>query len=528
MQAYSPSVDDIPQQQTYSPSLSDIPQDPTIGQGALDIARNYVNGASAGFGNTYINAANMLPGVNIPNLQRPQGFAGAAGNVVGNIGGFMAGGEALDTARAAAEALPYLGQAAQYLGQSGFVPSLLRQTMGTSAYGAVNDPNDRFAGALSGIGAGVAGSILPPVGGYLANKIGNVVGKFQPEAQASNLLDSISGSTFGQNGSLENTAKSLASDIRTSAANKEAISNQQYQPVWDAVGSNKIYRVNQAPEYFNLPDKTFDSYNNDLMDMHDEFENNPTFQNAHNLQSQLGSQIRYFQKRSDSGNLDLAGLNQLSDLNKAQDAVQADMSTFLSRQKPQIGQQYNNAQANYLKTVVPYYSTPSLAKISSGAEKAPSPTDLTSEFANPNNNISTVMGDLPSGTGDKLTYLNLGRVGATKSPENLVNAMKMLDQQGLSSYMSPGLQQAKQNLQSSLNNREMLQRATGMLAGGVLGHHIGEGAEGVSALAGTYLGPAMGRLASPFIPGASRSVGAPSFYPLIRNAVTSNYLGANQ
>lgn len=101
-----------------------------------------------------------LPFSPIPKAPVPQGMAGEIGNIVGNIGQFLAGGEVLDTARAAAEALPIIGHLAKALSGEG-ISGIARRKKGASLGGALENSGDRLQGATKGALLGSLGESIP-------------------------------------------------------------------------------------------------------------------------------------------------------------------------------------------------------------------------------------------------------------------------------------------------------------------------------------------------------------------------------
>lgn len=127
------------------------------GQSPLDTVANssgtnFILGAGDSLANQMRNVANLAPGVNIPqNTPTGSGFAYGAGHVAGDLGGFIAGGVGLDAARAAAEGAPLIGDAAQWLGGSNFLPTMSRLGAGNAAYNAMMSPDHRISGAALGL-----------------------------------------------------------------------------------------------------------------------------------------------------------------------------------------------------------------------------------------------------------------------------------------------------------------------------------------------------------------------------------------
>lgn len=77
---------------------------------------------------------------------------------------FALGGMGLNGLRAGAEAIPYAGQIAKYLGQSNIIPTALRQGAGTGIYDAIEHPENAGTSFAKGFGIGAP---LGAAGAYI-------------------------------------------------------------------------------------------------------------------------------------------------------------------------------------------------------------------------------------------------------------------------------------------------------------------------------------------------------------------------
>ena len=334
---------------------------------------NFLRGAGAGFGNTYINAANMLPGVNIPNIPRPQGAASSLGNFAGNVGSFLAGGEALDVARAGAEALPVIGGTAKALGGAAMVPTAIRQGLGWGAYGAANDPNNRGLGALTGVVSGVAGAVTP----FGTQALSKYIESGSPEVKMQNVIQRLGNGAQG----IEDNGKTLANYINNAYGAAQKNNGALYNNVLQQVGDKSIYKLGQAPDYANLPPKVTDSYNSDIDDLHNAFLKNPTFSNAKELSSQLYGEKAYFDRQESLGTLDTAGRNQRASIMKARSALDNDMNSFLSGYSPQVKSEYLGAKNDFIQNVLPFRADSNIRDMATGEET--NPINVSNAFRNP-------------------------------------------------------------------------------------------------------------------------------------------------
>jgi hypothetical protein len=234
---------DMPQNQFYQKiNFTPTAQAPssTLQNIANSQLVNSVLGAGDAVRNTLSDTANIIPGVNIPSAQTGSGTAYNLGNIVGNIGAFLGGGEILDTARAAAEGVPYLGKLAQALSGNNFVSGLAKRAIGTAGYGAVTNPDNRAVGAAEGAGLSGLGDMVPLMAQGLA-KASQVV---RPASYAQQIINGLSGGK-----SLEDNAKSLASDIKNAFEQRSGEASALYNPIFSNLGNSSLYDGVNLPSF---------------------------------------------------------------------------------------------------------------------------------------------------------------------------------------------------------------------------------------------------------------------------------------
>lgn len=278
--------------------------------------------------------------------------------------------------------------------------------------------------------------------------------------------------------------------------------------------------------YPNLPQKITDNYTDTLQDMHNTFINDPTFANAHNLQSELGAVSR--QLDSKAAPPTIGTINTQNSLNNARTALKSDMDSFLTAQSPELAQQYKEASDSYLQNVVPYKTNPKIYGMATGDITNMKPSSLSNVFAAPDADMDKVLSDMPSDSMNKILYTKLGQTVPNKSAQGLLNSYQNLQQQGLGEHVSPELAAQIGELENRIKARNGLQVGSAALAAGTLGAHE-------SATAGAMLGVGAGAIASPFmnyigrrlpvddISAAITNVLRGSYSP-VRSAVLANYL----
>lgn len=153
----------------YLKDMASNALDITLGAG--DSLRNLIGGTIG------------LPKFNSSELfHNPNSSAYGIGNVLGEVGGFIGGGEVLDAMRAEAEAAPYIGKIAQSLAGKG-IPSLSRRAIGAGLYGAIQNPDHREGEAFKLGGESLALDTLFGGAGKIAQGIRNskAVNRFRGE-----------------------------------------------------------------------------------------------------------------------------------------------------------------------------------------------------------------------------------------------------------------------------------------------------------------------------------------------------------
>lgn len=335
-----------------------------LGQYGKDVANtglNAVLGAGDAINNLPRALANMLAPKNMqaPMVQTgdPQNFGYTAGKIGGDIAGFFGGGEALDATRGASEVIPYIGKLAEMLGKSGIGESANR-IAGSSLYGASQNPDDRTTGAIQGGIAGAVGEALP----FAVKGVGSL-------AELSNPVEYT-----------KQLAKSIAANYKKST--QEA--SRLYGPVLEKHGAMRIkkpdiWRIFTSADspgiYDNLSSGIVKKYYDvGLKDLHNQFIKNPTFKNAHDLQSQLGIEIRGMQAGKSSQ--EAATRKEIMALGKVRSALQEDMNAYLEEKDPSMKQMYQEGSDLFREQVAPYRSNRNIQKIAEGKKQTISPTVL--------------------------------------------------------------------------------------------------------------------------------------------------------
>lgn len=376
-----------------------------------------VLGAGDAVRNLMSSTANLVPGVNISPAKTGEGTAYDIGKIAGNVGGFVGGGGVLNAARAGAEGLPLIGKIAQSLGKEG-LSGVGRRALGAGIGGAIESEENRGEGAEKGAATSLAFELLPTA----LKGVGKFAEILNPKKFAKQLSEKII-----QN---HNKSQSLASD--------------QYTAVRNVVGESNITHNNPSSKYISLDPGITQMFGPNVNKLHNQFINKMTFDNAHKLQSQMGSEIAKLSGKKP----DAITLNSIQSLQEAREALKQDMDTFLRVKDPSLADKYKLGTEIFKNQVAPYRSNEVIRNIVNG-------------------NIKNI------------------------EPKKLESSLSSLSDQGL--INDHYLKDALQKLSEKTNRGKALGTGSSILAGMGIGHALlpglGGGGGFVGAAAGKMLGP---------------------------------------
>lgn len=451
------------------------------------------------------NVANILPESLRPGF-RPVGdptrTSYKAGEGVGDLLSFLAAGEA----GAGAEALPGIGRGLES------IPGWIKRIGGSTLFGTAVDPN-RLKGAERGALFGAGGEVIPAAAG---------IAKY---ASPQRLTDSIMGYIKGGR-SVEGNAKSLASDIKNSFEKRRGEASDIYNPLFDSVGDSSIYGdIVKSPQLYNNLDKSIsDGYLPDIKKLHNEFIKNPTLQNAHDLQSQLGFEVRRLERQPVRS---IADTRDMQNWRSARDSLQKDTDSFLNSQDKtgDLSKMYNDATEHYRNNVVPYLSNSGIAKIARG--QVTNPKNITTLFKSPSEDVAKVVEDLGDEGRKKILYAELGKK-IKMTPEGLTSEISKLEPKGLSSYITPTLQNQLDKMPARIATKTALQRGAGLAAGLALAPKaIGIAPEILAGAGGAALTPAIMNAIQRSVPISAIGRGIGAAFPTARAGILGNILGGS-
>lgn len=492
---YAKYYSDMPKQQYYQKVGLQQPQT-LIEKIANSPAVQFALGAQRGTTEPFVQAGdivnkliNKAAGTNlapISQLPQQQGFAGQAGEVAGNLAGYLGGGELLGAGIKGLEEAPLVGKAAQELGAEGRLPQAVRNITGAAGYGALTSPQDRSKGALYNTAAAGAFEGMPLVSKLLSN--------LNPNKYASNILNKLTPAK-----SLTENAASLAGDIKDSANGIKEQYKAMFEPIKETAGNKSIYQSelgNVPTTYKNTFKGLKKPFLGSASDFHDDFMESPTFENAHKLQSELGAEARSIVPTSSAERAEKLKISKL------RGSLKNDINNFLIKKDPtgDLANKYNKMGNFYLNEYVPYKSIPAISKILQG--KGVTSNQLLNAFKTPKiamrggdeiNYAQKVSDDLGSDGKNKILFAELGKI-RNATPEKLVNAGENFNKSGLESHVTPTLASQLETLKKIISAKKVASTVGGaaiaypLVAKSGLPAPLGAAALSAGGAGGYYLG----------------------------------------
>jgi hypothetical protein len=296
----------------------------------------------------------------------------------------------------------------------------------------------------------------------------------RPKEQAKTILKEL-----GQGKSIAENTHSIINDLKSAYNERIAQSAANYAPV-DAVASGeKIYpndkaltQSNYFKTYFSSP-KIQNSINHKVEQSHNDFLVDPTYDNAHKLQSDIGKAIGVEKGKGFNADRD-----KLSVYNDLRDAVKNDVASFLDKYSPDLANQYKAASDYHLKEVIPYRSTSNIIKAIQNKDVNESSLLNAFKSAHTKRNVQKIISDLGPEFQNKLIYARLAKESPRSNPYALLDAFKRLKEpeQSYGAHITPRLYDQMRSLESKILKRSYFRKGVTATAG-LLG--VGKGVKNI-------------------------------------------------
>ncbi len=298
----------------------------------------------------------------------------------------------------------------------------------------------------------------------LAEKAINMVNAFKPGAEAEKLSEHL-----GQGAkTADQNMESLVKDIQNKHNEREAEAGIHFNHALDRAGNEKIYEkpnplvTTKLDEEKDILGKIKDLKVGELGKA---FENDPNFNNAHKLQSELGAWVGEFEKKPHKTTEELADLNKVRGI---RNQLKNDISNFMERRDATsnipIKPSYEKGSELYEKNVAHFLSDPKLRDIVRGGHTAVE--DISSIFKTPHDivnrktgevklgPINRMMQDLPSESKNKILFDVIG--GKSKNALDLLSKLKEAENKGFGKYFTPETKEIMNSLERKIENKNAL------------------------------------------------------------------------
>ena len=339
----------------------------------------YVHGMQYGtmhpmmlLGNLLNKNLSKIPNVNIGQMPMPQygqGQAYEAGKPLGELAGIAGTAE---------------------LGGLAELPSALSNVGTMSGYGALENPQDRVTGALKGAAYGMGGEALGGIFGAGSDAVKNARMRLNPKYDVNDLFNVLSKNKI-------DNIKASGSKLYDNALLNNNVGNN---PLYDDSLENQPIHSS----FLNAIDKG--NINASTEDKFNQFQKDPTINNAHDLQSEMGDSIRKLQvKEAWNGSLDPKAQDRLYTYNKLYPSLKDEIAKSLQRIDPSAAQAYNDAALNWATNVVPYRKTSAILR-KLGSDADPTLVDKTFNKIQRTNKSEATNTPIPPEINDKINLLH--------------------------------------------------------------------------------------------------------------------------
>lgn len=259
----------------------------------------------------------------------------------------------------------------------------------------------------------------------------------------------------------EEASKRLAGHIMEGHAQRAAESGQFFEhPLTQVKESERLYE-HVDPLISTKLDKEKDILGRlkDLKvgQLFDKFKAKPNFQNAHQLQSEIGAAIGDLKSNLSKTADDRATI---SNLTSVRNQLKTDIMDFLKRRdansNENLAPMYQRGIDFYRENVEPYLSSRKLREIVRGGIETPKNIEKIFETPSSIRNPHTgevkqapqhkILQDLPEEAKDLILFNKIGATKHVNSADKLVDALTKAEKEGYQSYFNPELKEAIQNI----------------------------------------------------------------------------------
>lgn len=267
----------------------------------------------------------------------------------------------------------------------------------------------------------------------------------------------------------EEASQNIVKDIRDKYTNfkDEAISHLD-KPVKE-VGENKIY--NKVDPLISTSLNKIDPLIEQVNDLNvgkiaNDFKNNPTYNNANDLQKELGVMIGDLEKTPLKTN---EIRKQMGHIKEARDLLKSHITEYLNdydkANKTNLAESFEKGQQLWRDNVIPYQSSKKLRQITREGRTVidnphtifKSPYDIVDSITGETKigPVNKILNDLPQETKDQILFSKIGANTHADSSKRLIKAIKVAKNQGFSKVVSPEIESLADKLRKTERNKKL-------------------------------------------------------------------------
>lgn len=297
----------------------------------------------------------------------------------------------------------------------------------------------------------------------------NIIESISPKKQTKELLQNLSGGAE----STQKASRDIAKEIKQKYASNYAQPQINYEFINKQIGDKRLYdKVDPLISTAMDKEKNIIKKVEDLKvgDLFKNFKNNPTYENAHKLQSELGVMIGDLKNQIKMGTATREEINKISNI---RNQLKDDIKSFLKKEGDKDGfnyhDMYDKATELYDKNVVPYLSNNKLRQLN--REGRTNVEKIEDVFKNPydiehpitgkteKGPINRILEDLTPETKNKMLFNEIGGHAKSEKPLELVDSLKKALQGDFAHLDNPSLQENIAEILKRNRNQNLLKKA---------------------------------------------------------------------
>ena len=316
-------------------------------------------------------------------------------------------------------------------------------------------------GGLLGPGAGAV-----KLGRAGLNLVKKGIEKVSPTKYADEILKTLGHGSE----TAEDVSTSLGNDIRNAHDMRKAEATAHLSHPLERAGHELIYEK-PNPLITTSIDKNKSILNKvgdlNIGDLYDAFKYKPSFQNAHNLQSELGVMIGDLTKNPHKT---IAEGKEIQKLTNIRNTLKNDIQDFLKKRdlnsNETLSPMYQKGIDLYREHVAPYLQSKKLRDIVRGGKETVkdihSIFDTPSDVINPTTgsreigHVNKIMQDLPESAKGKILFSKIGGYKNLNNPKDIVKNLMNAKNKGYSKYLDKDLESKLSETLQRVHNKKLL------------------------------------------------------------------------